>query len=235
MSEACQQCGQTEQVIEAIREHETKIGDWSFSRIAHRMNVLYDQFNALFFNGRLPKAVISIGPDLIVRYGTCRVGRDEIGAKHRIHLNSRHFGRSESDVAVTLLHEMIHLYQHLFGHVGHRPRYHNSQFVSMAASVGLHVQVGNGAIRSVSLQLRGKLDALGFSPYHPMIAGESDEPIKKPMRKILYRCECGQEIWAEKNASMDVACTRCFKLFQRVSGEGNAIQIVPAKIQPLDA
>ena len=92
----------TEQVIDAIREHETKVSDWSFSRIAHRMNVLYDQLNGIFFAGKLPKAMISIGPDLIVRYGYYRIGRDEIGARHRIHLNSRHFGRSESDIGVTV-------------------------------------------------------------------------------------------------------------------------------------
>ena len=84
MSEACERYeghDATEQVIDAIREHETRTGDWAFSRIAHRMNVLYDQLSDRFFAGKLPKAVISIGPDLIVRYGYYRIGRDEIGAK----------------------------------------------------------------------------------------------------------------------------------------------------------
>ncbi len=238
MTEACDQYRvheATEQVIDAIRDHETKASGWVFSRIAHRMNVLYDQLNDIFFAGKLPKAVISIGADLIVRYGHYRIGRDEIGAKHRIHLNARHFGRSESDVGVTLLHEMIHVYQHLFGHVGHRQRYHNSQFVGMAASVGIYAQVGNGATLDVSPKLRSKLETLGFSPHHPMVEGESNEPIRKPLRKVLFRCECGQEVWADKNSPVDVVCTRCFKMFERVSGDQEAFQIVPAGLQPLPA
>lgn len=240
MTEACDQYRvheATEQVIDAIRDHETKASGWAFSRIAHRMNVLYDQLNGIFFAGKLPKAVISIGVDLIVRYGHYRIGRDEIGAKHRIHLNSRHFGRSESDVGVTLLHEMIHVYQHLFGHVGHRQRYHNSQFVGMAASVGIYVQVGNGAMLDVSPKLRRKLETLGFSPHHPMIDGGSDEPIKKPLRKVMHRCECGQEVWADRQSKIEVVCTLCFKLFERVSGDGEGLRIVavPQSPQPLAA
>ncbi|MDF7822844.1 SprT-like domain-containing protein [Pontiellaceae bacterium B12227] len=222
----------TEQVIDAIRDHETKASGWAYSRIAHRMNVLYDQLNGIFFAGKLPKAVISIGVDLIVRYGYYRIGRDEIGAKHRIHLNSRHFGRSESDVAVTLLHEMIHLYQHLYGHIGHRQRYHNSQFVGMAASVGIHAQVGNGATLAVSSDLRRKLEALGFSPHHPMVEGESNEPIRKPLRKVLYRCECGQEVWADRNIEVEAVCSRCFKLFEQIGGKSEVLKIVAAENPP---
>ena len=217
MTEAIQRDmrSRTEPLIHAVRAHEHGARDWSFSGIAARMNRLYDQLNDEFFSGRLPKALISIGPDLIMRYGYYRIGRDEIGAKHRIHLNSRHFGRSQSDVATTLLHEQIHVYQHLFGHVGHRQRHHNHQFVEMAAAIGFRARVGNGTTIQVSQRLRMKLDQFGFSEYEMMIPDLQAEPIRKPLRKVMWKCICGQEAWVEKGDALDAVCKICHSLFER--------------------
>lgn len=179
------------------------------------MNRLYDQLNEEFFSGRLPKALISIGPDLIMRYGYYRIGRDEIGAKHRIHLNSRHFGRPESDVGVTLLHEMIHVYQHLFGHVGHRQRHHNQQFVEMAAAIGFRARIGNGTTIQVSQRLRMKLDQFGFSEFEMMIPDLQAEPVRKPLRKVMWKCICGQEVWVEKGEVLEAVCKICHSAFER--------------------
>jgi len=179
------------------------------------MNRLYDQLNDEFFSGRLPKALISIGPDLILRYGYYRIGRDEIGAKHRIHLNSRHFGRPESDVGVTLLHEMVHIYQHLFGRVGHRQRFHNKQFSELTAAIGFRVRVGNGETIEVGRRLQRKLDHFGFSEFDPMIPNQKAEPIKKPLRKVLWRCCCGQEVMVERGYALEAVCKICHSPFGR--------------------
>lgn len=218
MTEAMQRDmrSRTEPLIHAVRAHEQGARDWSFSGIAARMNQLYDQLNNDFFMGKLPKALISIGPDLIMRYGYYHVGRDGIGAKHRIHLNSRHFGRTESDVGVTLLHEMIHVYQHLFGHVGHRHRYHNREFADIAAAVGFEAEVGSGITKQVSGWLRTKLDQLGFSAFDKMIPDQQRaEPIRKPRRKVMWKCICGQEAWVEKGECLDAVCKICHSAFER--------------------
>ena len=70
---------QTETVAHVIRYHENTTSSWAFCGLAARMNRLFDHLNEKFFHGRLPKAVISVGPDLILRYGTYRIGRDELG------------------------------------------------------------------------------------------------------------------------------------------------------------
>lgn len=217
MTEAIQRDmrSRTEPLIHAIRAHEHGARDWSFSGIAARMNRLYDQLNDEFFSGKLPKALISIGPDLVVRYGYYQVGRDGIGAKHRLHLNSRHFGRSESDVGVTLLHEMIHVYQHLFGQVGHRQRYHNHQFVEMAAAIGFRARVGNGTTIQISERLRMKLDKFGFCEFEMMHPDAKAEPIRKPLRKVMWKCICGQEVWVERGDYLEAVCKTCHSPFER--------------------
>jgi len=205
----------TEPLIHAIRAHEYGARDWNFSGIAARMNRLYDQLNTEFFSEKLPKAVISIGPDLAVRLGHYQPGRDGIGARHKIHLNSRHFGRIESDVGVTLLHEMMHVYQHLFGRVGHRQRYHNHQFAEMAAAIGFRVRVGNGGTVKITERLRQKLDQLGFSNFEMMIPNAKVLAIRKPLRKMMWKCICGQEAWIQKGDYLDAICKTCHSPFER--------------------
>ena len=205
----------TEPLIHAIRAHEHGARDWSFSGIAARMNRLYDQLNGEFFSGKLPKAVISIGPDLAVRKGFYHADRDGIGAKHKIHLNSRYFWRTESDVGVTLLHEMYHCYQHLFGLVGHRQRYHNHQFAEMAAAIGFRVRVGNGGTVKITERLRRKLDQFGFSDFVVMNPHAKVLVIRKPLRKVMWKCICGQEAWIQKGDYLDAVCRTCHSPFER--------------------
>ena len=210
--------------------------EWEFHPIAVRLNQLYDQLNAVFFANALPRAVIAIGPDLITRYGYYRLGRDDIGARHRIHLNTRHFGRPESAVAVTLLHEMIHLYQDKYCRPAHRARYHNKQFVQMAAERGIHSQLGSGRTISVHPSLQVRLAVMGFSAFRPMLAGADDSAIAKPLRKVMWHCTCGQEFWADRGIVVSATCGRCRSAFEygdsqtavAINGTHGAVYTPPA-------
>jgi hypothetical protein len=218
MTEAAQRRdsrSRTEPFILAARAHSQGARDWSFSGIAARMNRLYDQLNDEFFAGKLPKALISIGPDLATRKGYYHAGRDGIGARHKIHLNSRHFWRTESDVGVALLHEMIHCHQYLFGRVGHRQRYHNHQFAEIAASIGFQVRVGNGSTIKISERLRRKLDQFGFSNFEVMSPNAKVLAARKPLRKVMWKCMCGQEAWIQKGDYLDAICKICHSPFER--------------------
>ena len=212
---------QTEAVTEAIRSHEVETLDWRFREAAVRLNNLFDRLNHRFFGGRLPKAVIAIGPDLIVRYGYYRIGRDEIGARHRIHLNSRHFCRSECEVGVTLLHELLHLHQHLYGSPGKRARYHNKEFVELAAAVGIVSAIGNGITLAVSDRLRTIMAEMGFSSAKPMMAGADDSPIRRPLRKVMWQCRCLQQVWADRGIPVHVVCAVCGHAFSRDGSQEN--------------
>ncbi len=217
MTEAIQRDSRsrTEPLIHAVRAHSQGARDWNFSGIAARMNRLYDRLNGEFFSGRLPQVVISLGPDLITRYGYYHAGRDSIGAKHKIHINSKHLGRSESDVGITLLHEMTHVFQHLFGRVGHRQRYHNHQFALMAAGCGFRARVGNGETIQVGRKLRRKLDQFGFSNFEVMSPNAKVLAIRKPLRKVMWKCICGQEVWIQKGDYLDAVCKTCHSPFER--------------------
>ncbi len=214
----------SEPVVEAIREHETNTEDWAFRRIAVRMNTLYDRLNGRFFAGVLPKAVIAVGPDLIVRYAHYRIGRDDIGARHRIHLNSRHFGRPESDVGVTLLHEMVHVCQHLFGEPAKRARYHNREFVDLAAAVGIESELGSGRTQNVASSLRDLLERMGFSRHRSLVPGLDAVPVQRPVRNVKWECDCHQKLWAPAGAPPRVRCMRCGGEFARAVTRHRLVQ-----------
>jgi len=210
----------TEAVVDAIRGHVEQAVDWAYHDIAMRLNDLFDRLNRSFFAGRLPNAVISIGPDLVVRYAYYRIGRDDIGARHRIHLNSRHFGRSQSDVGVTLVHEMLHLHQHLHGKPSRRARYHNQEFVRMAGDIGFRARIGSGVTEDVSPRLRRKLADMGFPEDAALVPGLDAEAIRRPVRKVSWRCGCGQEAWVTTGIPFGAICRSCGGRFSRGSGRG---------------
>ena len=170
-----------------------------------------------------------------MRYGYYRIGRDEIGARHRIHLNARHFGRSESDVGVTLLHELLHLHQHLYGSPSKRARYHNKEFVDLAGAVGIVSAIDNGVTLAVSDRLRTILAELGFSTAKPMMAGADDSPIRRPLRKVMWRCRCLQQVWADRGVLVLAVCAACGQAFTRDGSEcpeHGGIPVSTARTEP---
>ena len=128
---------------------------------------------------------------------------------------NEHFGRSESDVGVTLLHEMLHIQQHLHGQPGKRRQAHNRQFVDMAGAVGIESHIGNGCTINVTTKLRDFLAAAGLAHDLPLMPGTDDNPIKRPVRKIKWACGCGQAVWADRDVAVRAICANCHSTFAR--------------------
>ena len=100
----------------------------------------YDYFNGCLFSDRLPNCVITLK-----RHGRSygffsgdRFIRKDGKECDEIALNPVHFqGRSLSDTLATLVHEMVHLWQHHHGKPG-RGSYHNRQWAEKMKQVGLY-------------------------------------------------------------------------------------------------
>jgi hypothetical protein len=104
------------------------------------LNRAYDFFNKRLFGGRLPRCLITMqrknstyGYFAGDRFGSSDSGEtiDEIA------LNPSHFAqRSTAQVLSTLVHEMVHLWQHHHGKPS-RNGYHNKQWAAKMRAVGL--------------------------------------------------------------------------------------------------
>ena len=105
-----------------------------------KLNAAYAYFNAALFAGVLPPCLITM-QRRNGSYGYFCGGRfDRVtGGDHvdEIALNPAHFhARSPQEVLSTLVHEMVHLWQHHFGKPS-RSGYHNREWAAKMEEVGL--------------------------------------------------------------------------------------------------
>lgn len=99
----------------------------------------YDFYNRRLFEGKLPAGLITLqrkkgayGYFSGDRWQSGRAKTDEIA------LNPDHIAKdSVKEVLSTLVHEMVHLWQHHSGKPG-RGRYHNREWAGMMLELGLH-------------------------------------------------------------------------------------------------
>jgi predicted SprT family Zn-dependent metalloprotease len=194
-----------------------------------RLQQAYEHFNKALFGGTLPNALITFR----ARRGTFgyfiggRFLSEDGRAADEIALNPACFtGRPVKEGLSTLVHEMVHLFQHHHGEPG-RGRYHNREWAEKMKAVGLqptatgteggkeigesviHLIVPGGAFDEAA----DKLLAKGFdivwkeAPEAPGEAeAEGDAAIPAAPRsgqRVRYCCPaCDLKAWAKHDVSL---------------------------------
>lgn len=147
--------------------------------------VAYDHFNKSLFDGALPPCLITLQRSK-KSYGYFRGKRfasAEGQLADEIALNPAHFkSRAMDEVLATLVHEMVHLWQHHFGAPG-RGRYHNREWAEKMKAVGLqptadgaeggaetgeamsHLIISGGAFEKAAAKLLAKSFSLSWTDY----------------------------------------------------------------------
>lgn len=101
----------------------------------------YGHFNLTLFDGKLPECMILIHHKKNARgYFWAEQWKNKTNGegRHEIAMNPDNFGdRDTKDILSTLVHEMTHLEQQVFGTPGKAPGYHNHEWVEMMLAVGL--------------------------------------------------------------------------------------------------
>lgn len=149
---------------------------------------------------------------------TTVAAKSTLVAADEIALNPEHFGtRSIEDVLSTLVHEMVHLWQHHFGKPGRR-RYHNKQWAEKMEAVGLgpsdtgkpggnrtgesmtHFIIKDGAYAQVA----AKLLTGGFEfSWVDRAGGTGRRKTKKKVFRVKYSCpKCGVNAWAKPEVKL---------------------------------
>lgn len=99
---------------------------------------MFDHFNEALFDGELPQVVLSFTrrPRVAGHFGAERWNRDANNERaHEICVNPSEF-RNPTSAAQTIVHEMVHLWQHTFGKPA-RVGYHDREFAKKMKEVGL--------------------------------------------------------------------------------------------------
>ena len=116
----------------------------SYNRAAGYLNKVFDLLNEAFFENALSRPTITI-QSTPKAYGHFTLNKDTwvstLGGTHEINIGAGTLARPIEDVCATMLHEMIHLFNHESGiqDCSRGNTYHNKRFKQAAESHGLAV------------------------------------------------------------------------------------------------
>ncbi|WP_323130967.1 SprT-like domain-containing protein [Sinorhizobium medicae] len=194
-----------------------------------RLQQAYEHFNKALFDGTLPNALITLQR----RKGTfgyfagAKFQRDDGKPADEIALNPARFhDRSIKEILSTLVHEMVHLWQHHHGEPG-RGRYHNREWAEKMKAIGLqptdsgseggsetgervsHVIIEKGLFDAAADKLLAKDFTLVWKeiPEAPVASeGEGEAQPAAPQKsgqRVRYCCpECDLKAWAKHDARL---------------------------------
>jgi hypothetical protein len=156
--------------------------------------------------------------------------RDGESGKHEIALNPDGFkGRSDAEILSTLVHEMVHLWQHLFGIDGPPQRaYHDKEFAAKMKSLGLQPSTtGEPGGKEIGQHMSHYIvpggpfeqayQQLATSGWKLSLESVVREPVKagknSTKSKTKFTCPvCGLNAWAKPDATL--TCTACAQPMQ---------------------
>ena len=117
----------------------------TYNRVASYLNKIFDLLNQTYFENTLSRPTITI-QSTPKAYGHFSLRDDtwisKNGASHEINIGAGTLSRPIEEVAATLLHEMVHYYNHVNGikDCSRGNTYHNRRFKESAEERGLIVQ-----------------------------------------------------------------------------------------------
>lgn len=221
--------------------NETEKTEPTIKPMIETLEKLFDAFNKEYFNGELETPVITIAPDTCRAYGwftTWRAWKEtdnkDSEGYYEITVTADYLDRDPVDVAGTLLHEMVHLFNKMNGidDCSRGGSYHNKKFKIAAESHGLVCErsktygFNNTTPTEQTVEFIKKFD-LHFGLYRPQTGNkptpdddtskpddEQDKP-KKRRHTRKYVCPiCGAIIRATRD--VNVICGDCEVPFELV-------------------
>jgi SprT-like family len=210
----------------------------------HELQLAYEFFKVHLFNlADWPPCFITLqrrGSCTLGYFSPARFATADDQVADEIALNPRHFkNRSFVDVMSTLVHEMVHAWQHHHGRKWSGSTYHNREWAGEMLRLGLHPShtgepggkmtgqsmshyiIPGGRFEQSIAQLRRMLPGLTWfdaDAAHVLPKGLAGSDLIAPAslsgRRTVYRCPaCRQR--AESDSKFSAICTRCELQFQR--------------------
>ena len=117
----------------------------TISIVINELERLFEELNNKYFNGQLEQPVITVSPDTTKgAYGWCtawKAWKNGETEHYEINICSEYLDRGIKEVAETMLHEMVHLYNVMNGvkDTSNNGFYHNVKYKTAAEKFGLKV------------------------------------------------------------------------------------------------
>jgi predicted SprT family Zn-dependent metalloprotease len=191
---------------------------------------MFSYFNGKLFHGELPACLLNFSRRSKT-YGFFAPSRWERGrdVRHEISLNPATLkNRRPAEVAATLVHEMVHLWQQEFGRPS-RAGYHNAEWAEKMEAVGLvpsdTAEPGGAKTGQKVSHYIAKEGAFALAframPKEYTLPWACEEPegvrLKKLAKnKVKYTCPgCGTNVWGKPELA--ISCDECEEPFEVAS------------------
>ena len=177
---------------------------------------IFDKLNAIYFEGKLPKPVITVQttPKAYGHCSTKKIWKSENEGMYEINLGAEFINRPKEQTCATLLHEMVHLYcnENDIRDTCQNGRYHNKAFSTECEARDLVVEYdrANGyAHTSPNDAFKQKIAEAGidltvrFARIMPKVKAKAER-----QKAHRYVCPiCGQEV--RSTADLSLICGVC--------------------------
>ncbi len=186
--------------------------------------LLFDYFNTNLFSGTLPNVILqfsrkgkTIGGFFAPDRWEPQIDFDGADFVHEISLNPESFIRDPKEVMAILVHEMVHLWQAVYG-TAPRSGYHDKEWGQMMEAVGLMPSnSGHPGGRRTGQQMFHYIipdgryerawDTLPKELLLPFIHVLIPVKESKSRSKTKFSCSCGNNIWGK--GVLRITCNDC--------------------------
>ena len=178
---------------------------------------IFDKLNAIYFEGKLPKPVITV-QTTPKAYGHCSTKKiwkaGETEGMYEINLGAEFINRQKEQTCATLLHEMVHLYcnENEISETCQKGRYHNKTFKTECEARDLEVEYdrANGYAHTIPTEaFKAKLTEAGvdltvrFARIMPKAKAKAERA-----KAHSYVCPiCGQTV--RTTSDLSLICGTC--------------------------
>lgn len=200
----------------------------NLSEVVKSLEELFQACNIRFYNGELEAPIITVSPDTTGgAYGWCTAWKaweddhDPDSGYYEINICAEHLNRPFSETVVTMLHEMVHLYN-LYAGVKDTSRggtYHNKFFKAEAERRGLRIEKDSKYGWTVSFlndegkEFVGSIETDSFRVHRSKMLASVKNGTGKGSSSRKYVCPgCGCIIRATKEVF--VVCGDCDETFE---------------------
>lgn len=205
-------------INEKIMENELSVEDWVHNELAWELYWWVDFFNAWAFrNQPVPIPAISFERTKVSTLGHYVIGRNSMGINENINLNSLYLNRPMWDIIATLVHELCHSNQKIYGKPSNS-WFHNKEFKDKMLSIGIlcndkgcHVAIGDPFV--FMLKKHGiKFDL----PNNKKGSYDISSKFKKKGTSKLKKWTCGCTNVRVAISDFQAKCLKCNKKFELV-------------------
>lgn len=186
------------------------------SDTAKTLENMFDALNAIYFEGKLPKPVITVqsSPKAYGHCTTKKIWTSETEAMYEINIGAEFINRPIEQTAATLCHEMVHLYcrENDITETCQNGRYHNKTFKTEAEARDLEIGYDRAIGYSLTKPTEAFITKLHKSGFDMSIQFARAMMTKKPssnrVKAHKYVCPiCGQEV--RTTSELFLKCALC--------------------------